>query len=80
MIPPMTDYTFQISQGGRSKPSITTDCPDDHAARREAGGMFADMARDVACDLESNPQWQIEVADEGGKPIFRIGILAESLK
>jgi hypothetical protein len=42
--------------------------------------MFADMARDIADELPSNPEWKIEVADEAGKPIFRIGVLAESMK
>ena len=42
--------------------------------------MFADRARDIAGELPSNPDWQIEIADEGGKPIFRIRGLAESLK
>jgi hypothetical protein len=46
----------------------------------EAGGMFADHARDIAGELASNPDWQIVVADERGKPIFRICVLAESLK
>jgi hypothetical protein len=42
--------------------------------------MSADMARDVAGDLENNPEWQIEVTDESGKPIFRLSLLAESMR
>jgi hypothetical protein len=42
--------------------------------------MFADLARDVTDDLENNPEWQMEVADESGKPIFRLSLLAESMK
>jgi hypothetical protein len=76
----MPQYSFRISQGARSKPSVVADCPDDAAARREARGMFADMARDVASDLENNPEWQMEVANESGKPIFRLRIFAEPLK
>jgi hypothetical protein len=41
--------------------------------------MFADMARDVVGDLEKYPNWQMEVADESGKPIFRLSLLAESI-
>jgi hypothetical protein len=76
----MPQYSFRINQGARSKPSVAADCPDDGAARREAGGMFADMARDVASDLENNPEWQMEVANESGKPIFRLRIFGEPLK
>jgi hypothetical protein len=75
----MPRYTFQTQQGERSKSSVASDWPDDAAARREATGMFADVARDVADDLEKTPGWQIEVADESGKPIFRLTLLAESL-
>jgi hypothetical protein len=41
--------------------------------------MFGDMARDIAAELPSNPKWQIEVADEAGKTIFRLSVLAEPL-
>lgn len=39
--------------------------------------MFVDLARDIAGELQSNPEWRIEVSDEAGKPIFRLSILAE---
>ena len=42
--------------------------------------MFADLARDIAGELQSNPEWEIEVGDAAGKPIFRLSILAEMLK
>ena len=42
--------------------------------------MFVDMARDIAHQLNSNPRWQIKVADETGKPIFRLSVIAETLK
>jgi hypothetical protein len=76
----MPRYTFKIRNSRYSKPGITTDYPDNDAAQREAAGMFVDMARDIAYGLPSNPSWQIEVADESGKPIFMLSVLAESLK
>jgi uncharacterized protein DUF6894 len=76
----MANYTFRNRQGGRSKRSVASDWPNDGAARREAEGMFADMARDVAGDLEKHAEWQMEVADESEKPIFRLSLLAESMK
>jgi hypothetical protein len=60
--------------------SVSSEWPDDDAAQLEAAGMFADLARDIADELQSNREWKIEVADEAGKPIFRIGVLAESMK
>jgi hypothetical protein len=76
----MPHYVFRTRQGERSKPSIATNCPDNDAAQREAAGMFVDMARDIAADLQSNPNWQIEVADEAGKTIFRLSLRAEPLE
>jgi hypothetical protein len=59
---------------------VTSDCPDADAAQMEATAMFADMARDIARDLSKNPEWQIEVADERGKPIFRLNVVAKALE
>jgi hypothetical protein len=46
----------------------------------EATAMFADMARDIARDLSKNLKWQIEVADESRKPIFRLNVVAKALQ
>jgi len=51
----MPHYSFTISQGGQPKPSTVTECADDDSAQREAAGMFADVARDIAKDLQSAP-------------------------
>ena len=61
IIPPMSNYTFRIRQGERSKRSVASDWPNDGAARREAEGMFADMARDLAGKLKStlNGKWKL---------------------
>jgi hypothetical protein len=42
--------------------------------------MFADVARDIAAQLQSNPKWQMDVVDEAGKTILRLSVLAECLK
>lgn len=76
----MPHYSFRISQGGQPQTNSTSDCPDDDAAKKEAAGMFADMARDISSQLQSMPDWQIEVSDEAGKSIFKIKLTAESPK
>ncbi|MDP1585489.1 MAG: hypothetical protein Q8M18_18885 [Bradyrhizobium sp.] len=40
--------------------------------------MFADVARDIAKDLQSAPEWQIEVLDDAGRFISKIRVTAES--
>jgi hypothetical protein len=75
----MPRYSFTISQGGHPQPSNTFDCKDDGAARKEAAGTFADMSRDISKRLPLDDfNWQIEVADEVGKSIFKIKVAAES--
>jgi hypothetical protein len=58
---------------------VTSLLPDNQTARKEAVAIFADLARSFCDDIETNPEWRIEVTDELGAPIFRVTILAESL-
>jgi hypothetical protein len=75
----MPRYSFTISQGGQPHPSNTFDCKDDGAAKKEAAGTFADMSRGMSKRLQLDASdWQIEVADEAGKLIFKIKVAAES--
>jgi hypothetical protein len=76
----MPHYSFNISQGDQPRTSSVSDCRDEDAAKKEAAGMFADMARDVSERLQSSPNWQIEVVDDAGRSIFRIKLTAESPK
>jgi hypothetical protein len=39
--------------------------------------MFADMARDISNEMQSNHDWQMDVTDAAGKTIFKIRIIAE---
>ena len=74
----MPRYSFTIVQGGQLRPSNSFDCKDDGAAKKEAAGTFADMSRSISERLElDDSDWQIEVADEAGKSIFRIKVAAE---
>jgi hypothetical protein len=76
----MPHYSFRISRGGQCQTNTASDCLDDDAAKKEAAGMFADMARDISSQLQSIQDWQIEVSDDAGKSFFRIKLTAESLK
>jgi hypothetical protein len=75
----MPRYSFTISQGGHPQPSNTFDCKDDGAAKKEAAGTFVDLSRDMSKRVQLDDSgWQIEVADETGKSIFKIKVAAES--
>jgi hypothetical protein len=73
-------YSFTVSAGGQAQPTNTSECQDSDVAKREASGMFADMARDISRQLPLGADWQIAVADDAGKSIFKIMVTAESLK
>jgi hypothetical protein len=74
--PAMPHYSFTITYGGQSQPSSTSDCLNDDAAKKEAAGMFADMARDISKEMQSIHDWQMDVTDAAGKTIFKIRITA----
>ena len=74
----MPYYSFRMGRGNELQTGNASDCLNDDAAKNEAAGMFADMARAISERLQSSPDWQIEVADEAGKTIFRFKVAAES--
>jgi hypothetical protein len=76
----MQRYSFRVTRGRHLRQDISSDLPDNQAAKREAVAIFSDLARSFAHDLDVNPEWQIEVTDEFRKPIFRLTLLAESLQ
>lgn len=75
----MQRYSFRVTRGKDNQQEMTSDLPDNQAAQREAVAIFSDLARSFAHDIDAHPEWQIEVTDEAGKPIFRLTLLAESL-
>jgi hypothetical protein len=75
----MHRYSFRVGRGRHIGQDITSLLPDDHAAQREAIAIFSGPARSFCDDIETNPEWRIEVTDKFGTPIFRVTLLAESL-
>jgi hypothetical protein len=76
----MQRYSFRVTRGEDIQQETTSDLPDNQAAQREALAIFSDLVRSFAHDIDASPQWQIEVTDEARKPIFRLTLLAESLR
>jgi hypothetical protein len=74
----MQRYSFRVTRGKDIQQEMTF--PDNQAAQREALAIFSDLARSFAHDIDASPHWQIEVTDEVRKPIFRLTLLAESLR
>ena len=76
----MPRYSFTIVQGGQLRPSNSSADSAQTTAQaiKRPPGTFADMSRGISERLElDDSDWQIEVADEAGKSIFRIKVAAE---
>jgi hypothetical protein len=76
----MQRYSFRVIRGKDIQQEMTSDLPNNQAAQREALAIFSDLARSFAHDIDASPHWQIEVTDEARKPIFRLTLVAESLR
>jgi hypothetical protein len=76
----MPEYVFKLRSSRRQFPALTKFLSDKQAAYREGVATFADLARDIANDLQPNSEWRLEIADELGKPIFRLTVSSESLE
>ena len=77
----MPQYYFRIRNGRYTGASDQgTECPDHGAAWKEMTNACADMAGGILRKLTENSEWQLELLDETKEPVFRIRIVAESLK
>jgi hypothetical protein len=73
----MPNYTIHIHRG-QDTASHTVSMPDVDAARREASGVFSDLARDIVSELPDQPDWSIEVT-EAGRTVFKLALLMEQV-
>ena len=77
----MPRFVFQVQQGTLPKiPAIEDVLSDSYAARKVALGICADLAKDIVTGLKDDSEWRLDVLDEGGKPVFRLRLLAEELE
>jgi hypothetical protein len=51
--------------------------PDDEAAWREATIIAGELFKDVDGKFQPGRQWQLEVTNELGKPIYVISVTGE---
>jgi hypothetical protein len=75
----MQTYSFSIKEGKFSNSPVTSVLPDLAAAQQEAIGLCADLMPDVLRDIHSDCNWQIEVKDQAGTPVYRLRLVAEPL-
>jgi hypothetical protein len=75
----LSRYFLDISQGKFLNTPSVFEFPNDAAALREALKIWGDLARDIACELESHHDWRMSVEDEAGNIIFIIRTQVETI-
>jgi hypothetical protein len=73
-------YFFSIRNGHYSGVSDQgTELADRDAAWKELTSVCGDMVGGISRKLKENAEWEMELLDETGKPVFRIRLIAETL-
>jgi hypothetical protein len=76
----MAGYFFRISNGPYSGASDRIELADHAAAWDEMTRVCSDLVGGISRNMKQNTEWSLELLDEGQKPIFRIRLVAETLK
>ena len=76
----MSRFFFQVQANRCLYPVIENELSGKGAARKTALDMFADLARDITADLSKESEWQLDVTDASGKPVFSLKVIAQSPK
>ena len=74
-------YYFRIQSGQFiGADDQGTEFPDDNAAWKDLTRIFGDLARSISRNLKQNADWHVELLDEAKEPLFRIRLVAETIK
>jgi hypothetical protein len=69
----MPEYFFRVPRGkysnGRGE---VAELQDSRSACNHALTIWSDLARGIATELESEPEWQMEVVDRSGKVLIKL--------
>jgi hypothetical protein len=73
-------FFFRIRNGCYSGAADQgTELADRDAAWRELTSVCADIVGGITRKLKPDSEWQMELLDESGRPVFRIRLVAESV-
>jgi hypothetical protein len=74
-------YFFRISHGRYSGASDQgSEFESREAAWAEMTQVCADLLSGISRSLKQNADWRMEMLDEGRKPVFRIRLMAETVR
>jgi hypothetical protein len=75
----MQTYSFHVKEGKFSNAPVTSVHADLAAAQQEAIGLCVDLMPDVLRQADACCNWQMEVTDQTGNPVYRLRLVAEPL-
>jgi hypothetical protein len=75
----MQRYSFSVKEGKFAGLPVTAVLSDLGAAKREAVAMCVDLMPAVLRTADLDFNWRMEVADQTGKLVYRLKLLAEPL-
>ena len=76
----MSLYFFRIRHGRYSGASDQgSEFESDEAAWAEMTKVCANLVGGISRSLKQNTEWQMDLLNESGKPVFRIRLVAETL-
>jgi hypothetical protein len=73
----MPRYFFNIHYGDSSLDTQGAELPDNEAAWREATLHAGELFNDIDGKFRPGRQWQLEVTNEEGKPLYLIRVSGE---
>jgi hypothetical protein len=73
----MPRYFFNVHYGTPSLDAQGEVLPDDKAAWKEATMVAGEMFKDIDGKFQPGRQWNLEVTNEQGKPIYVIRVSGE---
>jgi len=76
----MPRYFFHVHNVAPTRDEEGEELPDDDAAWREATSYIGALLKDLDGKFRPGEEWNIEVADEAGKPVYFISIRSRKMK
>jgi hypothetical protein len=68
----MPTFSIRVSQGGVPQTETQSVFENDEAARKGALAICTDLGREIFGHQMPGSEWQMDVKNDSGKPIFQI--------
>jgi tartrate dehydratase alpha subunit/fumarate hydratase class I-like protein len=65
-------FSIHVRQGKFSSTGAEAVFENSEAARKGALAICADLGREIFAELDPGSEWQMDVTNESGNPIFQI--------